>query len=83
MIYVEKSAQNTSLAELAAKEHNIEVIDDGFDIEDKKSNIVISCHTDNFVHRCPATNIYRCCNYHVVDIMQRSEERRVGKECRL
>ncbi len=40
MIYVEKSAQNTSLAELAAKEHNIEVIDDGFDIEDKKSNIM-------------------------------------------
>lgn len=70
MIYVEKSAQHTYLAELIAKEHNIEVIDDGFNVEDKKSNIVISNHTDNFVHRCPATNIYRCCNYHVVDIMQ-------------
>lgn len=70
MIYVEKSAQHTYLAELVSKEHNIEVIDDGFNIEDKKSNIVISNHTDNFVHRCPATNIYRCCNYHVVDIMQ-------------
>ncbi len=70
MIYVEKSAQHTYLAELITKEHNIEVIDDGFNVEDKKSNIVISNCADNFVHRCPATNIYRCCNYHVVDIMQ-------------
>lgn len=70
MIYIEKSAQHTYLAELVSKEHNIEVIDDSFNIEDKKGNIVISNYTDNFVHRCPATNIYRCCNYHVVDIMQ-------------
>lgn len=70
MIYVEKSAQNTALSEIIAKEHNIEIIDNINEIEDKKSNIVISSHTDNFVHRCPATNIYRCCNYHVVDIMQ-------------
>lgn len=70
MIYVEKSAQALPLTEMVAKDNNIEVIDDGAEIEDKKSNVVISNHKDNFVHRCPATNIYRCCNYHVVDIMQ-------------
>lgn len=70
MIYIEKSAANSHLAKIVSKEHSVEIIDDGFEIEDKKSNILISNHTDNFVHRCPATNIYRCCNYHVVDIMQ-------------
>ena len=70
MIYVEKSAQSLPLTQMVAKDNNIEVIDDGAEIEDKKSNVVISNHKDNFVHRCPATNIYRCCNYHVVDIMQ-------------
>lgn len=70
MIYVEKSAENLPLTKLVAKEHNIEVVDNCAEVEDKKSNVVISNHNDNFVHRCPATNIYRCCNYHVVDIMQ-------------
>ncbi len=70
MIYVEKSALKLPLTEIVSKEHNITVIEDMEEIEDKKSNIVISSHKDNFVHRCPATNIYRCCNYHVVDIMQ-------------
>ena len=70
MIYVEKSAENLSLTQIVAKEHNIHIIDNSQQVEDKKSNIIISSHKDNFVHRCPATNIYRCCNYHVVDIMQ-------------
>lgn len=70
MIYVEKSAENLPLTKLVSSEHDIKIIDDGFEVEDKKSNIVITSVNDNFVHQCPATNIYRCCNYHVVDIMQ-------------
>ena len=51
MIYVEKSAQSLPLTQMVAKDNNIEVIDDGAEIEDKKSNVVISNHKDNFVHR--------------------------------
>ena len=70
MIYVEKSAEHLPLTQIVAKNNNIEIIDDGYIIDDKKSNVVITNVLDNFVHPCPATNIYRCCNYHVVDIMQ-------------
>ena len=44
MIYVEKSAQSLPLTQMVAKDNNIEVIDDGAEIEDKKSNVVISNH---------------------------------------
>lgn len=36
MIYVEKSSQNTALSEIIAKEHNIEIIDNINEIDDKK-----------------------------------------------
>ncbi len=70
MIYVEKSALKLPLTKIISKENNIQIVEDDFSIEDKKSNVLISYHNDNFVHSCPATHIYRCCNYHVVDIMQ-------------
>lgn len=71
MIYVEKSALNLPLTKFLEKENvNLKEIDDNFLVEDKKSNIVITHKKDNFLHPCPATNIYRCCNYHVIDIMQ-------------
>lgn len=71
MIYVEKSALHLPLTKAVAKINpEMCVIDDGAAVEDIKTNIVITAKRDNFVHPCPGTNIYRCCNYHVVDIMQ-------------
>lgn len=71
MIYVEKSALTLPLTEIVAGLNgDIKVIDDGESIEDKKTNIVLTARRDNFAHPCPGTNIYRCCNYHVADIMQ-------------
>ena len=70
MIYVEKSAIDLPLTKLISSKFNVEVIEDGQEIEDVKSNIVITNVIDNFVHQCPATQNHRCCNYHVVDIMQ-------------
>lgn len=70
MIYVEKSALDLPLARIAADKNDIKVIDDGEAAEDKKSNIVITSAKDNFAHKCPGTNIYRCCGYWTADIMQ-------------
>ncbi len=71
MIFVEKSAQHLPLVDLVAKSaDDIKVVDSAQEVEDVKSNIIITSKNDNFVHPCPATNIYRCCNYHVMDIMQ-------------
>lgn len=71
MIYVEKSALNLPLTEIVTRlSAGVEIIDDGQEIEDKKTNIVLTARHDNFAHPCPGTNIYRCCNYYVADIMQ-------------
>ena len=71
MIFVEKDALKLPLTTLLEKEGvNMTVIEKGFPVEDKKSNIVVTAGRDNFFHPCPGTNVYRCCNYHVADIMQ-------------
>lgn len=71
MIYVEKSALHLPLTQAAAKINTeMRVIEDGEQVADIKTNIVITAKHDNFVHPCPGTNIYRCCNYYVADIMQ-------------
>lgn len=71
MIFVEKSALGLPLTALLEREGaDMTIIDDGFPVEDKKSNIVLTARKDNFVRPCPGTGIYRCCNYHVADIMQ-------------
>lgn len=67
MIYIEKSAENLPLALKVAKENEVVLVDDGFVPEDIKRNILISSSRNNYVHRCPATKIYRCCNYYVTD----------------
>lgn len=70
MIYVEKSAIDLPLTREVSKNFNLEVIEDNAEVEDIKSNVIITNVVDNFVHQCPATQEHRCCNYHVVDIMQ-------------
>jgi spore photoproduct lyase len=70
MIYIEKSAQRLPLAERAAKNNLVEIVEDGFTPEDDKKNILITSSENSFVHRCPATKIYRCCNYYVTDAVE-------------
>ncbi len=71
MVFVEKSAIDLPLTQLVSKTvSDIKVVDSAEEVENIKKNIVITSKRDNFVHACPATNIYRCCNYHVMDIMQ-------------
>lgn len=70
MIYIEKSAENLSIAKKVAKENEIVLVEDGFIPEDNKKNILITSSRNNYVHPCPATKIYRCCNYHVTDAVE-------------
>lgn len=70
MIYIEKSAENLPLARKIVKENEAVLVEDGFIPEDKKKNILISSSKNNYVHPCPATKIYRCCNYHVADAVE-------------
>lgn len=68
MIFVEKNAEAVPLVKnLISKGTSFELVEDGFTPEDIKTNILITGGMNTFVHRCPATKIYRCCNYHVVD----------------
>ena len=67
MIYIEKSAENLPLARKIARENEVVSVEDGFIPDDSKKNILISSSRNNYVHRCPATKIYRCCNYYVTD----------------
>lgn len=71
MIYVERSAGHFPFVRaVSAINANLKEIEDGEKVEDKKTNIVLTAKKDNFVHPCPGTRVYRCCNYHVADIMQ-------------
>ncbi|MCX8083978.1 MAG: DNA photolyase [Calditerrivibrio sp.] len=40
------------------------------EIEDCKKNIYITSQKNRFVHKCPGTKEYRCCNYMVVDVVE-------------
>jgi len=40
------------------------------EIPDSKNSIHITSGANSFVHRCPATKIYRCCDYYVADVME-------------
>jgi spore photoproduct lyase len=71
MIYVEKSAVNTGTVKLLDKKGiDYKIVDSDEEFEDKKSNIFVTSSRGTFLRPCPATKIYRCCNYHVFDIME-------------
>ncbi|WP_022852081.1 SPL family radical SAM protein [Limisalsivibrio acetivorans] len=71
MIYVEKTALGTELTERLEREgRQMQVVEPGFIPEDDKKNILITSSANNFVHKCPATSIYRCCGYFVTDAVE-------------
>jgi len=71
MIYVEKDSLNSLPVKILEKKGiNFEIIDDASNVEDSKKNIVITSKLNKFVHPCPATKNYRCCNYQVVDAIE-------------
>ncbi|MGA1846660.1 SPL family radical SAM protein [Deferribacter abyssi] len=73
MIYVDKASLNSlPVKVIERKGIPFEIISekDYNDIEDVKSNIFITSSLNKFVHPCPATKNYRCCNYQVVDAIE-------------
>jgi spore photoproduct lyase len=71
MIYIDKKSINSHFHKLFDKKGlSYEIVDSDKDFEDKKSNIFITASPNKFVHPCPATKIYRCCNYHVTDAVE-------------
>ncbi|MEF3255139.1 MAG: DNA photolyase [Deferribacterales bacterium] len=71
MIYIEKDAINGYFHKLFDK-HSIhyEIVNSKEEISNSKNNIVITSQKNRFVHNCPATREYRCCNYMVVDAVE-------------
>jgi spore photoproduct lyase len=71
MIYIDKKALNSHFHKIIERQGiNHQIISDINEIENKKSNILITNTPNKFVHPCPATKIYRCCNYQVVDAVE-------------
>jgi len=71
MIYLEKSAAGSKMAEfLDKKGRSIIEVEDGFTPENSKENILITSQRNTFVHKCPATKIYRCCGLNVADVIE-------------
>ncbi len=71
MIYIDKSASDSRFIDIFDNEgRNFTFVNGMDEVEDSKNNIYITSGYNTFVHRCPATKIYRCCNYHVVDLVE-------------
>lgn len=70
-IFVDKDSADSWAATHAMKTcTDIEFIETGADIPDDKNIIHITSGPNSFVHRCPATKIYRCCDYYVADVAE-------------
>ncbi len=71
MIYLDKSCLGGNFQRIFDKKgipYTIVSSDEEF--EDSKKNIYITSQKNRFVHQCPATKEYRCCNYMVVDAIE-------------
>lgn len=71
MIYLDKNCIGGNFQNIFDKtgiEYTIVSSDKEF--EDSKKNIYITPQKNRFVHHCPATKEYRCCNYMVVDAVE-------------
>lgn len=70
-IFVDKDAAGSWPARHAAKTcSDIEFVDSAKEVANNKSSVHITSGPNSFVHRCPATKIYRCCDYHVADVAE-------------
>ena len=71
MIYIDEKSVNSHFHKIIEKQNlNYEIVSNPNEIEDVKNNIFITNTPNKFVHPCPATKVYRCCNYHVVDAVE-------------
>lgn len=71
MIYIERSAENGYFHKLFDRNKiPYQFLENREEIEDIKTNILITSQKNRFVHSCPATKEYRCCNYMVVDAVE-------------
>jgi len=71
MIYIDKSARNSRFVDIFENDgRKFTFVNSMEEVEDSKNNIYITSGYNTFVHRCPATTNYRCCNYYVVDLVE-------------
>ncbi|PLX66019.1 MAG: DNA photolyase [Denitrovibrio sp.] len=70
-IFIDRQAADSWPAKNALKNcSDVEFITEGEQIPNNKNCIHITSGPNSFVHRCPATNIYRCCDYYVADVAE-------------
>jgi spore photoproduct lyase len=70
-IFIDKTAVDSFPAEQAMKTGlEINFVDSQKEVPDSKNSIYITSGMNSFVHRCPATKIYRCCDYYVADVAE-------------
>jgi len=69
-IYLDRNALNSVPAKAVMKDRDVTLVDSVSEVPDEKTSIYIADERNTFVHRCPATKIYRCCDYYVTDISE-------------
>jgi len=70
-IFVDKNAVDSWPAVHAIKNcADVEFVESSLQVPDSKNSVHITSGPNSFVHRCPATKIYRCCNYYVADVAE-------------
>ncbi|MGC8768220.1 SPL family radical SAM protein [Calditerrivibrio sp.] len=71
MIYLDKTCLGGNFHKIFERKGlQFEVVDGSDCFENSKKNIYITSQKNRFVHQCPATREYRCCNYMVVDAVE-------------
>lgn len=71
MIFVHKdSLKSMVVRKLEEKGTDFFVVSSEDEVEDTKKNIYVAPSKGTFLRPCPGTSNYRCCYYHVFDIME-------------
>jgi spore photoproduct lyase len=71
MIHVESSALNSPLVKHLDKiGREYTIVSDIREVPDQKSEIILQHKRDMYCRPCPATKLYRCCNYYTTDVME-------------
>ena len=71
MIFVHRDSLKSQIVDhLEKKGINFFVVSNEEEVENSKNNIYIAPSKGTFLRPCPGTTNYRCCYYHVFDIME-------------
>lgn len=71
MIFVHRESLNSQIVkDLEKRGVDFSVVSHEKDVKDSKKNIYVAPSKGTFLRPCPGTTNYRCCNYHVFDIME-------------